>query len=313
MADALAPYGIDDIIADGSFLDREVLAGLIQIWKRKKNFILQGPPGTGKTWLARRLGYALMGASDSRRLKIVQFHANLAYEDFVRGWRPGGSEGRLVLEDGPMLRIMETAKKDSGYTYVVIIEEINRGSTAQIFGELLTLMESGKRRPEAAMALCYPRDPEETVYMPDNLYLMGTMNTADRSLALVDHALRRRFAFHTLTPYFGERWVTWMSRQNGMDSRLLEHIRTRMTELNEVIGADITLGKHYRIGHSYVTSRRAVGDGHAWFRQVVAHELQPLLEEYWVDDPDRVEAAVAGLLDGIPEPLEGQSQRERHG
>lgn len=304
MTDTLAPYGVDDILTDGCFLERDVLSGLIQIWKRKKNLILQGPPGTGKTWLARRLGYALMGASDAKRIKILQFHANLSYEDFVRGWRPGGAEGRLVLEDGPMLRLMESARQDSGYTYVLIIEEINRGNTAQIFGELLTLMEAGKRRPEAAMGLCYPRTPDETVYMPDNLYLMGTMNTADRSLALVDHALRRRFAFHTLTPYFGERWFEWMSRQSGMDTRLLEHIRTRMMELNEAIGADVTLGNHYRIGHSYVTSRRSIGDGHAWFRQVIANELFPLLEEYWSDDQGLAEAAVARLLEGIPHPGE---------
>ena len=198
-------YTIDDIVADGSFLTAEELQRILDRWRSKKNLILQGPPGTGKTWLAKRLGFALVGSKDREttrsRLRVVQFHPSLAYEDFVRGWRPSG-EGRLALVDGILMQAIEAAASEPDRPFVLVIEEINRGNPAQIFGEMLTLLEDTKRSPSEAIELAY-RKGDERVYVPENLYVIGTMNVADRSLAIVDFALRRRFAFVDLEPRSG--------------------------------------------------------------------------------------------------------------
>ena len=167
------------------------------------NMILQGPPGTGKTWLAKKLAYALIGQRDEDKVWQVQFHPNLSYEDFVRGWRPQG-DGELGLVDGPFLELSEVARQDPNGTYVMVIEEINGGNPASIFGELLTLLEADKRTPDDALTLAYQHTTNERFHIPSNLYVIGTMNLADRSLALVDLALRRRFAFFDLEPAINE-------------------------------------------------------------------------------------------------------------
>ena len=150
------PYSLDDIISDGCFLEYGRLQGMQERLRSRKNLILQGPPGTGKTWLAKRLAYALIGSRSERRVRPFQFHPNLSYEDFVRGWRPSG-DGRLALVDGPFLQAIRDAGKEPSLDFVVVIEEINRGSPAQIFGEMLTLLEADKRTPQEALALSYPR------------------------------------------------------------------------------------------------------------------------------------------------------------
>ena len=189
----IEPYYVDDILTDGCFIAREKLEKILERLRTKKNLILQGPPGTGKTWLAKRLAFALMGQRDDSKVRAVQFHPNLSYEDFIRGWRPVG-DGKLTLVDGPFVEMMKAAAKDPTSRHVVVIEEINRGNPAQIFGEMLTLLEVDKRTPNEALELSYKRSDGERVFIPDNLYVIGTMNIADRSLALVDLALRRRFA-----------------------------------------------------------------------------------------------------------------------
>ena len=178
-----------------------------------------------------------------------------------------------------------------------MIEEINRGNPAQIFGELLTLLEDSKRSHEDAVELAYKKHSAERVYIPDNLYVIGTMNIADRSLALVDLALRRRFAFVTLQPHLGPLWLSWCVTQVGMSPETANAISDRMTALNDMIAADRTLGAQFRIGHSYVTPRlgQRISDAEAWFLDVIATEITPLLEEYWFDAPDKVEDAKAIL------------------
>ncbi len=177
-------YGVDAIVNDGCFLERPEVESLLERLRSKKNLILQGPPGTGKTWLARRLAYALVGRRDPSCVRAVQFHPNLSYEDFVRGYRPSG-EGRLALVDGVFMQVVRAARDDPESDFVLVVEEINRGNPAQIFGELLTLLEADKRSPEEALELSYP-DPENgshsPVHLPPNLYVIGTMNLADRSL-----------------------------------------------------------------------------------------------------------------------------------
>ena len=265
----------------------------------KQNLILQGPPGTGKTWLARKLAYALVGYEDDSRVWPIQFHPNMSYEDFVRGWRP--SSNGLQLVDGPFLRLVREAGDAPKNRYVMVIEEINRGNPAQILGEILTLLEPNKRRAEEAMSLAYPRTSSERVHIPPNVFVIGTMNVADRSLALVDFALRRRFAFFDLEPTFGSTWQSWMRVQFELDDGFLSDIERRVTQLNRQIAADRNLGPQFRVGHSYFSPapHTAIDDPEDWFRGVVKHEIGPLLDEYWFDEPDIAATAMEELLSGL--------------
>ena len=293
-------YTINNIIADGCFLTRSTLEAMLQRLQDKRNIILQGPPGTGKTWLAKKLAYALIGRKDDHRVRPMQFHPNLSYEDFVRGWRPQGN-GQLALVDGPFLQVVEDARKNPDNDYVMVIEEINRGNPASIFGEMLTLLEADKRNADEALALAYPREIRERVHIPPNVYVIGTMNLADRSLAMVDLALRRRFAFFDLEPMLNETWRDWVHTECGVPSDFLEDIARRIDSLNGEIAGDRNLGRQFRIGHSFVTpaAGASIGDPQEWFTQVVETEIVPLLHEYWFDDPDRVADARSKLLNAL--------------
>ncbi|BBT39690.1 McrB family protein [Pseudomonas putida] len=301
VAAPIVPYSVEDILKEGCFLDRTEIDLLLDRLRTKKNLILQGPPGTGKTWLAKRLAFALMGQKDDSKVRAVQFHPNLSYEDFVRGWRPTG-EGKLSLADGVFMEAIKAARKEPSSKFLVVIEEINRGNPAQIFGELLTLLEAGKRTPSEALELCYPDADgvRRPVHIPENLYVIGTMNIADRSLALVDLALRRRFAFVGLEPRLGSVWRQWVVKSCGIDEALVTEIEQRIADVNERIASDARLGKQFRIGHSYVTPvhRVEAGDTKKWFRQVVETEIGPLLEEYWFDAPDEAHKATMQLIQG---------------
>jgi len=296
----IEPYSVDDILTDGCFIAREKLEKILERLRTKKNLILQGPPGTGKTWLAKRLAFALMGQRDDSKVRAVQFHPNLSYEDFIRGWRPVG-DGKLTLVDGPFVEMMKAATKDPTSRHVVVIEEINRGNPAQIFGEMLTLLEVDKRTPNEALELSYKRSDGERVFIPDNLYVIGTMNIADRSLALVDLALRRRFAFIDLEPTLGKPWHDWVQSQCGIDSEILVEIEKRLITLNNEISADAGLGPQFRVGHSYVTPPFGIpiSDARKWFRQVVDTEIGPLLDEYWFDSLEKSQKARERLLEGF--------------
>ena len=296
----IEPYSVDDILADGCFIAREKLEKTLERLRTKKNLILQGPPGTGKTWLAKRLAFALIGERNDSKIRAVQFHPNLSYEDFVRGWRPVG-DGKLTLVDGPFLEMMTAAAQDPTSRYVFVIEEINRGNPAQIFGELLTLLEVDKRTPNEALQLSYHRADGERVFIPGNVYVIGTMNIADRSLALVDLALRRRFAFIDLEPTLGKHWHDWVHAKCGIDSETLVDIERRVTALNNEISADSALGPQFQVGHSYVTPPFdiPIDDAREWFRQVVDSEIGPLLDEYWFDSLDKSEKARNRLLEGF--------------
>ena len=236
------------------------------------------------------------------RMRVVQFHPSLSYEDFVRGWRP--IDGKLELADGVFLRAIEAALLEPDRPFVLVIEEINRGNPAQIFGEMLTLLEDSKRKPQEALELAYsrPKAGGERIYIPDNLYVIGTMNVADRSLALVDLALRRRFAFVSLEPRLGEAWRKWAQETGKLGETMLDAIETRFAALNEQITNDRALGPQFRVGHSYVTPNEAVGEdgGAGWSRVVVETEIVPLLDEYWYDQPDKVRQAQVLLLQDLP-------------
>ena len=184
--------------------------------------------------------------------------------------------------------------------HVLVIEEINRGNPAQVFGEMLTLLENTKRSRSEALELSYRRMPGERIHIPDNLYVIGTMNIADRSLALVDLALRRRFAFVTLEPALNDAWSAWCANR-GIDAETVGEIRRRIEGLNVMIANDRTLGPQFRVGHSFVTPTEAddIPDARVWFRNIIATEIGPLLDEYWFDAPDRAREAKEKLLAGL--------------
>ncbi len=300
MTDSFEPYSIDNIISDGCFMDISKLENIINRLRDKKNIILQGPPGTGKTWLARKLAYALIGEENSRNVRVVQFHPNLSYEDFILGFRPIKG-GTLDLVYGPFIEMINLAKANQDDKYVIVIEEINRGNPAQIFGEMLTLLEASKRNESEALELSYSTKDNEPVYIPENLYVIGTMNLADRSLALVDFAFRRRFAFIDLEPLLGDKWKERVHKENKIDVSTLTKISDNINELNKTIIEDISLGKQSCIGHSYVTPSNDtdVVDAKKWFCDIVETEIVPLLNEYWFDDPKKTEDAKKKLLAGF--------------
>lgn len=295
----MQPYGVADLIASGVFLTEEELKQMLERLHSKKAMILQGPPGVGKTFIAQKLAYALMGAVDNERLEMVQFHQSYSYDDFVRGYRPvAGKAGSFGLQNGVFYEFCQKAVNDPDREYVFVIDEINRGNLSQIFGELLMLIEADKRGPDFAVPLIYRSENEPAFFVPPNLYLIGLMNLADRSLAMVDYALRRRFVFVTLKPQYGSDLFRRWLQERGMQADLVQLIMERMTQLNQEIREDPLLGENYEIGHSFFLPR---GDDFAgldrnWYEGVVRTEIVPLLREYWFDNPKKADEAEKRLL-----------------
>jgi len=286
-------YTLDDAIQD-LFLEREQVEEMLDLLKRRRNLILQGPPGTGKTFVASQLARVLLGGSVEEQLARVQFHQSMSYEDFVQGFRPTATGG-FERRDGPFLRFCRKALQDPDSPYVLLIDEINRGNLSRILGELMLLIEPDKRGPEWALTLTYARDDEPDFYVPDNLYIVGTMNTADRSLALVDYALRRRFAFVDVpSAVHTESFCAWLAGQ-GLADDLASRLGKAMGDLNHRIRKDPNLGPGFCVGHSYFCSVPKE-PGADWLRKVVQHEVLPLVREYWIDDPAQFQDAEA-LLD----------------
>lgn len=277
------------------FLPAERLTAILDALARKKNVILEGAPGVGKSFIARRLAWALLEAKDPSRVEMVQFHQSYAYEDFVQGWRPSGSG--FELRDGVFHRFCRRAAEDPQSKYVFIIDEINRGNLSKVLGELMLLIEPDKRGPDYAIQLAYAVDGER-FFVPANVYVLGMMNTADRSLAMVDYALRRRFVFIRLEPAFESDAFANTLSDRGISDELLARIVERMTTLNDDIRRDTqNLGPGYEIGHSFfVPDPDADAPPDGWYEDVVRQEIAPLLREYWPDQPTRAEDRIARLL-----------------
>ena len=279
---------------DGVFLPVPDFEEMVDCLRRKKNVVLQGPPGVGKTFIAKRLAYALLGVKDPTRVEMVQFHQSYTYEDFIQGWRPA-TAGGFELRNGVFHSFCEAAK--DGRPHVFVIDEINRGNLSRIFGELMMLIEADKRGDEFSIPLTYSQDREERFFVPEGIHIIGLMNTADRSLAMVDYALRRRFTFVDLKPQFESSRFEKHLEELGAEASLISSIVERLSDLNTTIAEDTkNLGPGFAIGHSFFCPPSSdVAIDEDWYTSVIQTEIAPLLREYWFDDLTQAEALIAGL------------------
>jgi len=251
---------------------------LVSVLKKKKNIILQGAPGVGKTFAAKRIAYSMMGECDESRIEFVQFHQNYSYEDFMMGYKP--VENGFELKYGIFYRFCQTAANHPDKDYFFIIDEINRGNMSKIFGELLMLIEKDYRGKKATLAY-----NGLSFTVPGNMYIIGMMNTADRSLAMIDYALRRRFSFFTIEPGFDSEG--FMKYQEGLNNETFNLLIEKVKELNKEIALDKSLGKGFCIGHSYFCEQTECSD--EWLHSVVDYDILPMLSEYWFDDAGKLQ------------------------
>lgn len=257
--------------------DLKILKGLLS---RKKNLILQGAPGVGKTFSAKRLAYAILGRKDDTHIEKIQFHQNYSYEDFIMGYKP--QENGFKLEYGVFYQFCTKAANNPNEPYFFIIDEINRGNMSKIFGELLMLIEKDYRGSDNSILMAYNKT---SFYVPDNLYIIGMMNTADRSLAMIDYALRRRFCFYTIKPGFDTEG--FKKYQKSLKNPLLDNVIEKVKDLNAEIASDTSLGEGFCIGHSYFCGKDEYKPDILY--SIVFYEIIPMLEEYWFDDPQKLE------------------------
>lgn len=280
-------YSDEDFLSE-VYVSQDDLIDMKALLKRKKNLILQGSPGTGKTFASKRLAFAMMGEKDLGKIEFVQFHQSTAYDEFVIGYRPC-EDGSFVLEEGVFIRFCRKAAQDKNHPYFLIIDEINRANISKVFGELLMLIEADHR--EEQVTLTAGGSPFS---VPNNLYIIGMMNTADRGLALIDYALRRRFAFFEMNP----------ALENASFRRFLEQTKNEslmklvdaVVALNKTIEKDESLGSGFRIGHSYFcVSNNDINTA----AQILKYEIEPLVSEYWFDNKEKVNAETAKLRAAI--------------
>ena len=284
-------YGKEDFLKEVYITDKEY-DKLKKLITEKKNIILQGSAGVGKSYAAKRLAYSIIGEKDNERVKMIQFHQSYSYEDFIIGYRP--TESGFELKEGVFYKFCKEAEIDENKEnkYFLIIDEINRGNISKIFGELFMLIENDKRGEEYALELVYKDD--EKFFVPENLYIIGLMNTADRSLAMLDYALRRRFIFIDIEPAFNKPQFKNDLENKNIDKDLINKIIEKFTKLNETIKSDKTLGKGYTIGHSYFCNRKNLNKED--YEDIINYEIAPTLREYWFDNEDKAEKEIKELL-----------------
>lgn len=284
---AYPPYDAEQFL-ESVYMDRESYQTLVSLVRTKKNVILQGAPGVGKTYAAKRLAYSMMGVKDPNRAMMIQFHQSYSYEDFIMGFRP--TEKGFELKHGVFYKFCKDAEIDSDNDYFFIIDEINRGNLSKIFGELFMLIENDKRGIE--LQLLYS---DEKFSIPDNVYIIGMMNTADRSLAMLDYALRRRFSFFEMKPGFESEG--FRAYRTELNSDKFNRLISCVESLNNAIAADDSLGEGFCIGHSYFCGLKEVND--RALSNIVEYEIIPLLKEYWFDEPVKVKDWSSNLRSAI--------------
>lgn len=271
------PYTKEDFLRQ-VYITEERYHTLVALLKNKKNLILQGAPGVGKTFAAKRLAYSMMGEKDDSRVEFIQFHQNYSYEDFIMGYKP--QEEGFKLTNGIFYRFCLNAEDHPDKEYFFIIDEINRGNMSKIFGELLLLIEKDYRGTKATLAYS-----GKSFSVPKNMYIIGMMNTADRSLAMIDYALRRRFSFFEMEPGFNSEG--FKAYQAGLQNDTFNALIEQIIDLNREIKADDSLGEGFRIGHSYFCGQTECTE--EWMKSVVYYDIIPMLQEYWFDDKQKVQ------------------------
>lgn len=276
----------DEHFLNEAFLDGEVLVSIKQLLRRKKNILLQGAPGVGKTFIAKRLAYTMMGVKDSSRVELVQFHQNYSYEDFIMGYKPKGDSFELHM--GIFYRFCKKAQENPNNDYFFIIDEINRGNLSKIFGELLMLIEKDYRGESLTLAYS-----GEQFNVPSNLYIIGMMNTADRSLAMIDYALRRRFSFVEMSPCFET--SKFKEYMEGLGNGKFKTLISAIIKLNADIRQDASLGKGFEIGHSYFCNLTKETCSDEVLAEIVKYDIVPTIQEYWFDDDQKADAKAKEL------------------
>ena len=271
-------YSSADFLSD-VYMSEQDYETLVNVLKMKKNIILQGAPGVGKTFTAKRLAYSIIGANNPDSVQMIQFHQSYSYEDFIEGYRP--TENGFTIKKGSFYKFCKLAEDDDENDYFFIIDEINRGNLSKIFGELFMLIEKDKRGIE--LQLLYS---DENFSVPPNVYIIGMMNTADRSLAMLDYALRRRFSFFTMKPGFNT--IGFQTYQDSLKSDAFKKLISCIKQLNSKIAADISLGEGFCIGHSYFCGLTAKTATVRTLTSIIEYELIPLLKEYWFDEAEKI-------------------------
>lgn len=272
-------YTKDDYLNE-VFQTEEEYENLKNLLLNKKNIILQGCPGVGKSYSAKRLAYSIMGKKDESRIAFIQFHQNYSYEDFIMGYKP--CEDGFILSKGVFYEFCKKAEADKDRPYFFIIDEINRGNLSKIFGELLLCIENNYRGFNVTLAY---EDKNQLFNVPKNLYIIGMMNTADRSLAMMDYALRRRFSFYKMTPAFANKG--FQDYQKNLNNEEFNDVIGTIKQLNAEIEQDDSLGAGFCIGHSYFSNITKETCSTKCLNSIIKYDILPTLEEYWFDDKAR--------------------------
>lgn len=280
-------YTQEDFLND-VFIKSEEYVKLRSLLLTKKNIILQGAPGVGKTYSAKRLAYSIIGEKDESKFEFVQFHQNYSYEDFIMGYKPK-EDGGFELKRGVFYNFCKKAQNDLGNDYFFIIDEINRGNMSKILGELLMLIENDYRGEKHQIRLAYN---DEYFSVPENLYIIGMMNTADRSLAMIDYALRRRFSFFDMIPGFDS--TCFKKYQENLNSEIFNKVIDAIKALNVEIAKDDSLGEGFCIGHSYFCNQESIDN--IWLENVIEYDIAPMLREYWFDNDKKFKEEMEKLL-----------------